>query len=58
MELDESYQWAMIGSSSPNYFWILSRTPSMDSELYASLLDNARKRGYDLEQLIKVEQAE
>lgn len=57
LELDESYQWAMIGSSSPNYFWILSRTPVMDPAVYKSLLENARKRGYDLDQLIEVQQA-
>src|SRR5512140_370896 len=29
LELDENYQYAMIGSSSAKYFWILSRTPQM-----------------------------
>jgi apolipoprotein D and lipocalin family protein len=56
LELDPEYRWAMIGSSTPKYFWILSRTPQMDEEVYQSLLENARQRGYDLEQLIKVEQ--
>lgn len=56
LELDEEYQWAMIGSSSPMFFWILSRTPQMDPEIYQMLLDRARERGYDLEPLIKVEQ--
>lgn len=56
LELDEDYQWAMIGSSSPNYFWILSRTPQMDPEVYQMLLDNAEKRGYDLAPLIEVDQ--
>ena len=56
LELDEDYQWAMIGSSSPNYFWILSRAPQMDPEVYQKLLDNAEKRGYDLGSLIEVDQ--
>ena len=56
LELDESYQWAMIGSSSPNYFWILSRTPQMAPAVYQMLLDNAEKRGYELGQLIEVDQ--
>jgi lipocalin len=56
LELDPEYRWAMIGSSTPDYFWILSRTPQMDEEIYQSLLENARQRGYDLEPLIKVEQ--
>ncbi len=56
LELDEDYQWAMIGSSSPDYFWILSRTPRMDPGVYRMLLENADKRGYDLSRLIEVEQ--
>lgn len=56
LELDSAYRWAMIGSSSPKYFWILSRTPVMDDQVLQSLLENARGRGYDLEQLIRVEQ--
>lgn len=56
LELDENYQYVMIGSSSPKYFWILSRTPQLDSETYSMLLDKARKRGYNLEKLYKVPQ--
>ena len=56
LELDDDYQWAMIGSSSPDYFWILSRTPQMDPGIYQFLLDNAEKRGYDLGPLIEVDQ--
>lgn len=58
LELDEDYQWAMIGSSSPKYFWILSRTPQMDETTYEMLLSRARDRGYDLNSLILVEQPE
>jgi len=56
LELDPQYRWAMIGSSTPNYFWILSRTPQLEDQVYQSLLEKARQRGYDLEKLIKVEQ--
>jgi apolipoprotein D and lipocalin family protein len=56
LELDKDYRWAMIGSSSPDYFWILSRTPRMDEEIYRMLLENAKRRGYDLSRLIRVEQ--
>lgn len=57
-ELDDNYQYAMIGSSSDRYFWILCRTPQMDETVYNALLDKARKRGYDLKQLYKVPQPE
>lgn len=56
LELDENYQYAMIGSSSDKYFWILCRTPQMDSATYEMLLEKARKRGYNLATLEKVPQ--
>jgi apolipoprotein D and lipocalin family protein len=56
LELDRDYQWAMIGSSSPRYFWILSRTPRMNDQIYRDLIEKATQRGYKLDQLIQVEQ--
>ena len=56
LELDENYQYAMIGSSSDKYFWILSRTPQMDPITYEMLLAKARQRGYNLKKLMKVPQ--
>jgi len=56
LELDKKYQWAVIGSSSDNYLWILSRTPQMEKSLYNELLNKIAKRGYDVNKLIRVEQ--
>lgn len=57
MELDEeNYEWAVIGSSSPKYLWILSRKPQMDPAIYQDLIARIEKRGYDLQPLISVEQ--
>jgi len=56
LELDENYQWAVIGSSSNKYLWILSRTPQMESEIYNDLLQRIADRGYDTSKLIKVKQ--
>lgn len=56
LELDEKYQWAIIGSSSDNYLWILARTPRMDEPLYNELLRKITNRGYDVSKLIRVEQ--
>jgi lipocalin len=56
LELDENYQYVMIGSSTDKYFWILSRTPQMAPEVYEMLLEKARKRGYNLDKLEKVQQ--
>ena len=55
LELEENYQWAVIGSSSDKYLWILSRTPQMDENVYNDLLNNLTNRGYDINKLIKVE---
>jgi lipocalin len=56
LELDENYQWAVIGSRSDKYLWILSRTSQMDENLYDELLARLTKRGYDVAKLIRVEQ--
>lgn len=58
LELDRDYQWVVIGSSSDNYLWILSRTPKMEKNLYNKLLGNLTNRGYDVSKLILVEQKE
>jgi lipocalin len=57
LELDTvDYQYAMVGSSSDNYLWILSRTPQLDKEIYDRLVHDASKRGYDTDQLFNVPQ--
>jgi lipocalin len=59
LELDtEEYQWALIGSSSPDYLWVLSRKPVMPEKIYDQILDKARNRGYELDKLLKVLQRE
>ncbi|SHE80328.1 apolipoprotein D and lipocalin family protein [Mariniphaga anaerophila] len=56
LELDENYQWALIGSSSDKYLWILSRTPSLDKPELDIVLQKAAERGYNVGNLIWVEQ--
>jgi apolipoprotein D and lipocalin family protein len=57
LELDQdNYQYALVGSSTSNFLWILSRTPQMDPEIYAMLENKARRLGYPVEKLIKVPQ--
>lgn len=55
-ELDKDYKWALIGSSTDKYLWILSRTPQLEEELYEKLINNLKNRGYQVSDLIKVEQ--
>ncbi|WP_321331735.1 TIGR01777 family oxidoreductase [uncultured Bacteroides sp.] len=57
LELDkEHYGYALIGSSSDNYLWILSRTPQLSDEVKHYLLERAERRGYDVSKLIWVKQ--
>lgn len=56
MALGENYDWALVGSKSPKYLWILSRTPSLPEETLEHILDIARERGYDTDKLIWVQQ--
>jgi len=56
LELDKDYQYAVIGSSSPNYLWLLSRTPIMEKETLSNLLQKLQDRGYNTDKLIWVEQ--
>ena len=57
MELGKEYQWALVGSRSASYLWILSRTPSMDKDTLEEIRIKAQERGYDTEQLFMVDQS-
>lgn len=54
--VSDDYQYALVGSKSPAYLWILSRTPSIPDDILESILTEAADRGYKTEKLIWVEQ--
>jgi len=54
MDLDPDYRWALIGSKSDKYLWILSRSPQMEEQEYEMILGKAHSLGYDLSELYKV----
>ena len=54
--VDEGYSSALVGSGGAGYLWILSRNPAMDEKAKAILLDEAKRRGYDVSALIWVRQ--
>lgn len=54
LDLDENYQHVLIGSSTPDYLWILSRTPQMDEEHYNRLVEKAAALGYNTSKLQRV----
>lgn len=56
MLIDSDYQYALIGSGSDDYLWILSRTPRISDETKHLILAEAKRRGYDTDKLIWVKQ--
>lgn len=56
MEMDSDYQWALVGSKSANYLWILSRTPELPDVTLGHIRSLAQKRGYDIDKLLFVTQ--
>lgn len=52
MAMADDYSWALVGSDSDKYLWILSRTPTLDSVTLGHILELARNRGYDTSQLL------
>ena len=57
MMLDDSYQVSLVGSKSPKYLWILSRTPELSDSVLDAVLEEAESRGYDTGKLIWVDQS-
>ena len=51
IDLAEDYSYAVVGAPDRQFLWILSRTPTMDDELYEQILDTLPARGFDPELL-------
>jgi len=56
IDLDENYEWVLIGEPSRNYLWILSRDRSIKKETYSSLIRTAQENGFDTNLLLEIEQ--
>lgn len=54
--LASDYSYALIGGSSDQYLWILSRTPQLDAHTSDKIVAEARTRGYETDDLIWVQQ--
>lgn len=54
MLLDKDYQYALVGGGSDNYLWILSRTSLLSDDVKKKILNEAKRRGYDINKLIWV----
>lgn len=57
MMLSDDYNYALVGSKSPKYLWILSRLPKVPDEILKQILAEAASRGYCTDKLIWVKQS-
>lgn len=53
IDLDDNYQFAVVGHPSRDYLWILSRTPQMDQSVYKGILKRLKAQGYEIGKLRK-----
>lgn len=52
IDVEEEYEYAVIGTPNRKYLWILSRTPSMHAEVLARILQIVEKQGFVSETLL------
>ena len=57
IDLDKDYQWVMVGTPKQDYLWILSRKPQLDPDIYARLVEKARRMGYPVSKLERTPQS-
>jgi len=51
--VDEHYKYALVGSPSRQYLWILARETTMPKNEYDKLVSIARNQGYPIDSLVK-----
>jgi apolipoprotein D and lipocalin family protein len=54
--LGPDYNWAVVGTPSREYLWILSRTPGISGTSYDRAVEIARGNGFDVNRLVKTPQ--
>ena len=52
IDLDENYQYVMVGDPTRDYLWILSRSKIMAPETLSALITKAKNVGYDIDRII------
>jgi len=51
IELAPDYGYAVVTAGSRDYFWVLSRTPTMEKDQLDAILNRAKDLGFDLGEL-------
>ncbi|MAV69508.1 MAG: hypothetical protein CMG04_01645 [Candidatus Marinimicrobia bacterium] len=56
IDLDEGYNYTVIGIPSKKYVWIMAREPALSEQLYETILENLSEIGYNTSLISKVPQ--
>ena len=51
----EAYQYAFVSGSNSAYLWLLSRTPTVESDIIQKFIAMSQERGFDTDSLIYVQ---
>lgn len=54
--LDDDYQYALVGTPSRKYLWVLSKSKALEDTIYKEMLEIASRNGFPVENMIKVRQ--
>jgi len=55
-DLGKNYEYSLVTSKDKSYLWLLSRTPTLNSELQKTLIDRMQNLGFSTKDLIFVTQ--
>lgn len=58
IDLDPGYTLAAVSEPKRQYLWILSRTPRVEPQAYAALLERLRAKGFDTTRLVVTKQGD
>lgn len=56
IDLDDNYQYSVVGDPKREYLWILSRTAEINDTTYQNILRRVEKLGFDPGKLVKTPQ--
>lgn len=56
IDLEENYQYTVVGVPNRKYVWIMSRDRQMSDETYKAILNRLEKKGYDISKIVRMEQ--
>lgn len=57
LELASDYKYALVGTPDRESLWLLSRTPELSDDVYDRFVQQASKKGFPVERLLKTDQS-